>query len=137
MSAQKILVVDDNPVVVKALQIKLAEAGYVAFAALDASEAIAAVRKEQPDLIVLDLNFPPDIGGVDWDGFRLMQWLQRLDGARRIPVIIITGHDSQQNRKRAIELGATAFFPKPVNHVALVAIIRETLTAPAPAATPA
>ncbi|MFN3408414.1 MAG: response regulator [Limisphaerales bacterium] len=135
MSARKILVVDDNPVVVKALQIKLAEAGYVAFAALDASEAIAVVRQEQPDLIVLDLSFPPDIGGVDWDGFRLMQWLQRLEHSRRIPIIIITGHDSQQNRQRAIELGATAFFTKPVNHVALVQIVRETLAETVPAST--
>lgn len=127
MSAQKILVVDDNRVVVKALQIKLAEAGYVAFAALDASEAIAVVRQQQPDIIVLDLNFPPDIGGIDWDGFRLMQWLQRLENARRIPVIIITGHDSPANRQRAIELGATAFFTKPINNVGLVDVIREAL----------
>jgi CheY-like chemotaxis protein len=45
-------------------------AGYRVVTAMDGSEAVAAARKENPDLILLDISFPPNVGGVEWDGFR-------------------------------------------------------------------
>lgn len=140
MSAKKILVVDDNLIVVKALQIKLAEAGFVALSASVPNEAIGVVRRERPDLILLDLNFPSDFGGVDWNGFLIMQWLRRMEESRNIPVVIITGTDSTKNRARATELGATAFFTKPIDNSRLIEVIQQILaqaaTAPATAASP-
>jgi CheY-like chemotaxis protein len=127
MSAKKILVVDDNSVVTKALQIKLAEAGYVALSASVPNEAIGVVRRERPDLIVLDLNFPADFGGVDWDGFLIMQWLKRMEESRHIPIVIITGTDSVKNRERATNMGATAFFTKPIDNAKLIEVIKQTL----------
>jgi CheY-like chemotaxis protein len=127
MSAKKILVVDDNPVVVKALQIKLAEVGFVALSASLPNEAIGVVRCERPDLILLDLNFPSDFGGVDWNGFLIMQWLRRMEESRNIPIVIITGTDSTKNRERATELGATAFFTKPIDNHRLIEVIKQTL----------
>jgi CheY-like chemotaxis protein len=134
MSSQKILVVDDNLVVIRAIQIILAEAGFTAFSAADASEAIGVIRREKPDLIVLDLNFPSDVGGVAWDGFLVMQWLQRMEETRNTPIVIITGSDSPKNRQRATELGATAFFSKPVDNLKLVQVVKETLSKKASAA---
>lgn len=139
MSAKKILVVDDNSVVVKALQIKLAEAGFIALSASVPNEAIGVVRREQPALILLDLNFPSDFGGVDWNGFLIMQWLKRMEESRNIPIVIITGTDSAKNRERATEMGATAFFTKPIDNNALIEVIRQTLNeaaTPPPTATP-
>jgi CheY-like chemotaxis protein len=61
---KKILVVDDNEVVLKAVSLKLQGCGYHIITALDGTEAVAAARRETPDLILLDLNFPPDVDGV-------------------------------------------------------------------------
>lgn len=131
MSAQKILIVDDSPVVLKALQLKIAAAGFNAFTALDGGEAIGIVRREKPDLILLDLSFPPDVahgGGVAWDGFLIMQWLRRMDEGKTIPIIIITGQDPAKYQDQAMKLGATAFFTKPVDYTGLIDVIRQTLS---------
>ncbi|MEI9865127.1 MAG: response regulator [Limisphaerales bacterium] len=67
--AKRILIVDDNEVILKTVSLKLQGAGYKVVTALDGAEAVAAVRREAPDLILLDISFPPDVGGVEWDGF--------------------------------------------------------------------
>jgi len=130
MSAEKILIVDDSVVVVKALQLKLSAAGFNVATASDGAGALAAVRKEQPDLVVLDISFPPDVGhggGISWDGFLIMQWLGRIEEAKDVPVIIITGQKSDECREQALKAGAKAFLPKPVDPNNLIAIIRQTL----------
>ena len=131
MSAKKILVVDDNAVVVKAIQMQLIKAGFEVLVAADGSEAITAVRKQKPDLIVLDISFPADVGstGMAWDGFLIMQWLRRLEEAKNTPIIIITGEDPAKYRPQALKLGATAFFSKPVDSEELVDVVNRTLAA--------
>ena len=126
MTQQKILIVDDNLVIIKTLSMKLASAGYRTVSALDGSEAIAATRKEKPDLILLDINFPKDLG-VDWDGFKLIAWLQRMDEAASTPVIVISGGDVAKFKDRALQAGAIAYFQKPIDHVKLIELIKNTL----------
>ena len=128
---KKILVVDDNEIVVKTLSLKLQGAGYQVITALDGAEAVAAARKGSPDLILLDISFPPDVGGVPWDGFRIMEWFQRLDMAKKIPIIIITGTEDPKARERATSSGAIAYFQKPLEHDYLIKVIRATLGDPA------
>jgi CheY-like chemotaxis protein len=124
---KKILVVDDNEVILKTISLKLQGCGYQIITALDGSEAVAAARKETPDLILLDINFPPEVDGVPWDGFRIMDWFQRLDPAKKIPIIIITGTEDVKLKQRAASCGAVAFFHKPINHDDLLKVIRTTL----------
>ena len=88
---------------------------------------MAAARKETPDLILLDISFPPDVEGVPWDGFRIMDWFHRLDPAKRIPIIVITGLEDEKNKERATASGAVAFFHKPINHDDLLKVVRATL----------
>lgn len=123
----KILVVDDNEVVVKTICLKLKDAGYQVATAQDGAEAMSVVRMEKPDLILLDITFPPDVAGVPWDGFRIMEWLHRVDESRKIPIIIITGGEDVKNKERAMASGAVAFFHKPINHDDLLKVIRATL----------
>ncbi|MGA2281313.1 MAG: response regulator [Verrucomicrobiota bacterium] len=127
-SQKKILVVDDNEVILKTISLKLQGCGYQVITALDGSEAVAAARKETPDLILLDINFPPEVDGVPWDGFRIMDWFQRLDPAKKIPIIIITGTEDEKLKQRAASCGAVAFFHKPINHDDLLKVIQTTLT---------
>lgn len=124
---KKILVVDDNEIILKTVSLKLQGAGYQVVTALDGSEAVAAARKENPDLVLLDITFPPDVDGVPWDGFRIMEWFHRLEASKRIPVIIITGGQDAKFKERAMASGAVAFFHKPIDHDDLVKVIRQTI----------
>jgi CheY-like chemotaxis protein len=124
-----ILIVDDNEVILKTISLKLKSAGYRVLTALDGAEAVAAVRKDAPDLILLDISFPADVGGVEWDGFRIMAWLHRLESFKKTPVIIITGGEDPENKARAVAAGAVAFFHKPIDHDDLLKVIRSTLSA--------
>ncbi len=130
---KKILIVDDNEVILKTVSLKLQGAGYKAVTALDGAEAVAAVRRDAPDLILLDISFPPDVGGVEWDGFRIMAWLHRLEAVKKTPVIIITGGEDAKNKERAVAAGAVAYFHKPIDHDDLLKVIRSTLAANGPA----
>ncbi len=126
-AAKTILVVDDNAIILKTITLKLSAAGYRVITAVEGAEAVAAVRKDNPDLILLDVSFPSDPTGVPWDGFRVMQWFRRLETAQKIPVIIITGSDDPQFKERAVLGGAVAFFHKPIDHEALLKVIGATL----------
>lgn len=125
--AKKILVVDDNAVVIKSITLKLQGAGYQVITAMEGSEAVALARKENPDLILLDISFPPDVGGVPWDGFRIMDWFRRLDSSKKIPIIVITGSEEPKAKERATAAGAVAFFQKPLEHDYLLKVVRATL----------
>ncbi len=128
--ARKLLVVDDDLVIVKTLSMQLNANGYKVFTATDGPGAACAVKKERPDLILLDLLFPPDamnIGGALQDGFLIMEWLRRMGEAKDIPIIIISADNSKKDRHRALEAGAVAFFTKPIDRFALLATIRTVL----------
>ena len=121
------MVVDDNEVTLKTLSLALKGAGYQVFTASDGARAVATARRENPDLIILDILFPPDVDGVPWDGFRIIDWFHRLDSPRKIPIIIITASDDPKNKERAASSGAIAFFHKPIDHDDLLKVIRSTL----------
>jgi CheY-like chemotaxis protein len=115
---KKILVVDDNPIILKVLSLALKPKGYEVFTAVDGPEAFTVVSREEPDLILLDIFFPPDIfqSGNTWDAFLIMHWLQRMGGpqARRTPVIVISGAEPEKFRDRCLAAGAANYFQKPV-----------------------
>jgi CheY-like chemotaxis protein len=129
-SRKKILVVDDSPIILKTLSMKLKSQGYEVLTAEDGSVAVSTARRERPDLILLDISFPPDVahgGGVPWDGFLIMNWLKRMDEAKNIPVFIITGGDPDRYKARSMAAGAVGFFRKPINNDELLQAIRDEL----------
>ena len=140
MDRKKILVVDDDAVILKSLAFKLASKDYDVMTATEGGEAVNIIRRAKPDLILLDVSFPPDVahgGGVVWDGFKIMAWLRRVEEAATIPIIIITGGDPVKIKDRSLTSGAVAFFHKPLDHDELVNVIRKTLgqnAAPEPSA---
>ena len=117
-------------VIVKTLSMLLTANGFKALTATDGPGAAAIVERDKPDLILLDIQFPPDamnIGGALQDGFFIMEWLRRMGEAGDIPIIIISASNSRKDQKRAMESGAVAFFPKPIDRLALLSTIRNVL----------
>lgn len=127
----KILVVEDNNLVAKTLGFKLRGSGYDVVTAADGAAAMAAVRQDRPDLILLDIMFPDDFAN-GWDGFSIMEWLHRLGETRKTPIIIMTGSDDVSNEAKATAAGAAAFFRKPIDHEKLLNVIRSLLGCSAP-----
>jgi CheY-like chemotaxis protein len=129
-NAKKILVVDDDEVILRTLSITLSSNGYYAYLASDGPEAVRVVTREKPDLIVLDIVFPVDaanVGGALQDGFFIIQWLRRMGEAQNIPIIVISGDNTTKDKQRALDAGAVGFFTKPIDHVALLATINDVL----------
>lgn len=129
----KILIADDNVVVLKTVSIKLKSVGYEVRTAMDGSTAISCVRRERPDLIILDINFPADLtrgGGIAWDGFLILEWLRRIDEVRDTPIIFITSGEPSKFREKALSTGAVAFFQKPIDQEEMLNVVRHTVGEP-------
>ena len=112
MKTVKLLLVDDEAEFVDTLKARLALRDLEASIARDGNEAIAAVEKEEPDVIVLDLKMP----GIDG-----IEVLRRIKQAYpHVEVIILTGHGSKKDEDTARGLGAFDYLQKPVDLEMLV-----------------
>jgi len=133
-----ILVVDDNQIVLKSMFFLLKAKGYSVMLAETGAETITLLRKHKPDLILLDLDFPPDagnIGGGLRDGFLILDWARRMCDVEKIPVIIISSLDPEHYKSRAQSAGIPTFFRKPVDREQLLGAIHGILgDQPAPPA---
>ena len=123
---RKILVVDDNPVVLKAFQLKLKASGFAVVTSENGAAVARTAEEEAPDLIILDINL---ITGatMEWSGFMIIQWLRRFPELARIPVILMTGTDIKEYAERAHAAGAVALFQKPVDYHQLLSAILQAL----------
>ena len=121
MEKKKILVVDDDKDILKALNIRLKANNYETVYATDGYMATKMARDEKPDLIILDIGLPMG------DGFIVMDRLKDFIWREMIPVIILTARDPEANKERAMKAGACAFFQKPADNDALLAAIAEAL----------
>ena len=121
MAKKKILIVDDNEDVAKGLRILFRAHDYATVMASDAVSAVSEARKENPDLIVLDLGLPAG------DGYLVMERLSNIESLASIPVIVFTAGEEATHKQLALDAGAKAFFQKPVDHAVLLNTIEEIL----------
>jgi CheY-like chemotaxis protein len=129
---KKILVVDDDPIILKTLSMTLNARGYNVLSAVSGSEAIGVVREQNPDMMLVDVCLPPDVacgGVVPWDGFQITQWLKHAN-TRQIPAIIMSGSDKPEYKQRAEAAGADSFMSKPIDNALLLASISSALANP-------
>ncbi|HWF57818.1 MAG TPA: response regulator transcription factor [Candidatus Dormibacteraeota bacterium] len=113
-----VLIVDDEPEIVRILRDYLERAGYAVLTAADGEAALAAARRERPDLVVLDLSLP------SLDGLDVARALRR-DG--EVPIIMLTARTEESDRVAGLELGADDYVAKPFSPRELVARIRAVL----------
>jgi CheY-like chemotaxis protein len=125
----KVLVIDDDTIILKTIAMKLEPQGYAVAKKEHVAEALTTIRTEKPDIILLDVHFPVDgfAGTSEWDGFSMMGWLRRLEKTRNIPIIMISGTDTKTYRERTKAAGALDFFPKPIDHERLLSVIKRSL----------
>lgn len=121
MPRPKILIVDDDPDLLRAMRLRLRANDYEVTTASDGYSAIASAQKERPSLIILDLGLP--VG----DGFVVLDRLQSSDTLSGIPVIVLSARDPQANEERALKAGAAAFFQKPADNDELLNVIQVSL----------
>ena len=116
-----ILIIDDDPRIVSALQVRLGASGYLTTTASDAVTGLSRAVGTEPDLILLDISLP------DGDGLSLAQRLKSLPETRRVPIIFVTAHHDPVLRERSMGLGAAGLFEKPFNTAELLAVIGHAL----------
>jgi len=115
---QTILVVDDEPEIVRFVRAYLEDAGYRVVTASNGQEALFVARHEKPDLVILDLMMPEMDG---WD------FIRRYRQERDTPVIMLTARVEETDQVLGLELGADDYVTKPFSPRALVARVRAVL----------
>ncbi len=113
--SDRVLVVDDEPPIVRAVAANLRARGYQAQTAANGAAALTAVELEQPDCVVLDLGLP-DVHGLEV--------LRRLRGWTSVPVVVLTAADGEHDKVRAFQLGADDYVTKPFSMVELIARVQ-------------
>jgi two-component system alkaline phosphatase synthesis response regulator PhoP len=115
---QRILIVDDEPKIVRLVRDYLEQAGFGVSVAGDGSEALMRARTEHPDLVVLDLGLP-GLDGLDVT--------RTLRAGSNLPIIMLTARDDETDRVLGLELGADDYVTKPFSPRELVARVRAIL----------
>lgn len=122
----KILVIDDEPVVRALLEILLIEQGYDVVLADGGWKGLELLRREHPDVVVLDLNMP------ELDGVNVLKHVRRIDLNQ--PVIILTGVATPETEQQVRALGVTGIVKKEFTWGLLLDALKHVLTTPIPAA---
>lgn len=114
--AKKILIVDDDPVILKYLTTLFGDNGYETCLASDSNRALEVLKAERPDLITLDLQMPGE-----W-GPRFYRKLMKEEELKDTPVIVISGIAGQHAVNKAV-----AYLPKPFDPDKLLGIVKKTI----------
>ena len=114
----RVLVIDDEPSILRVVAANLRARGYEALTAASGASALMVAETQQPDCIVLDLGLP-DVGGLEV--------LRRLRTWATTPVVILTARDDERDRATALELGADDYVIKPFAMTELLARVRGAL----------
>ena len=121
MTAQVVLVVDDNPTNLKLIAYLLQAKGYEVRTAADADAALEVVRTSRPALILMDLQLP------GMDGLELTRQLKRSPETRDIVVIAVTAYAMRGDEQRARAAGCDDYMAKPIDTRALPAVVARHL----------
>jgi len=117
----KVLIVEDDADIARLIGLKLKQQGLKPGFAADAVTAVTIARKEDPDLLVIDIGLP---GG---GGLLIMERMRAIPNLAMKPVMVISAREPIEGERQAREVGATAFFPKPLDLDALVEEVRAQL----------
>ncbi|MBL8014300.1 MAG: response regulator [Candidatus Omnitrophica bacterium] len=118
--SKRVLVVDDDPVVIRLVKEILKNIGYEVETAKDGIDAMVLVKKEKPDLIVLDIMMP------ELNGYDVLRTLKFTDEYKDIPVLLLTSREQELDR-RIGEMMGIDYLQKPVNREAFIERIQKII----------
>ena len=121
MNPKKILVVDDEVDLVKTIQFSLEAEGYKVLVSYNGEDALNQSRKENPDLILLDIMLPK------LDGYKVCRLLKFDERYKHIPILMLTAKTQQKDRLLGMETGANEYITKPFDMEELTKMIKAYL----------
>ncbi len=121
MDKKKILIVDDEEDLVATVSFRLEANGYKVVTAFNGIDALAKVKAEKPDLILLDVMMP------ELDGFETAARLKSDSKTLAIPIIMLTAKSERESTEKALDAGAVDYITKPFNPVVLLNKIKSAL----------
>jgi DNA-binding response OmpR family regulator len=119
--AYKVLVIDDEPLMVKSTCMALKFNGFETLGAANGPLGLTAAQEHRPDVILLDIMMP------DMDGWEVLSHLKENGSLCAIPVVIFTAREYSNGNTTAQERGAAGYLPKPFELTELVAVIKRHL----------
>jgi CheY-like chemotaxis protein len=117
----RVLVVDDDPVILRLLQLNLELEGHEVLTAVDGHDALDQVAKLDPDLVLLDVMMP------HLDGFEVCEQLRADPATADVPVVFLSAKAQSADVTRGTEVGGTAYVTKPFDPVALIQLIEQIM----------
>lgn len=124
MSGKRVLVVDDEPNILRTLTFVLKKEGYDVSSATNGEEAMAEVRSSKPDLIFLDIMMPKK------NGYEVCQEIKGDSDLSDIHIIMLTAKGQDADREKGLSVGAEEFMTKPFSPIQVIGRVRELLGDP-------
>jgi two-component system alkaline phosphatase synthesis response regulator PhoP len=122
MNGKKVLVIDDEPAMHQLLKVILEGDGFELVGPEEHGEAGDSIKRKKPDLIILDIMMP------EVDGFEILEGLKRDEETRRIPVIILSVRNMEEDINKALSMGADLYLTKPFDPSGLLDAIHSVLS---------
>ncbi len=119
--SQRILVVDDDELVLAALVELFSPKGWTVMTASSGPQALKKLEREHFDLLILDIIMPR------MDGYELCRKIRAMEGYTKIPVIMLTAKNGEEEHNRGLDAGANLFLPKPISPQRLLELIEASL----------
>jgi len=121
LAEKKILVVDDEPFILKSLSFVLTKEGFHIQTATNGVEAMEKIRQQKPDIVFLDIMMPK------MNGMEVCRWIRDDPDLRNIYVIILTAKGQEMDREKGFSIGADEYMTKPFSPSSVLQRIREIL----------
>lgn len=121
MATKRILICDDDPVILRLVQVNLELEGYDVLLAHHGEEAYQVAVREVPDLVILDIMMPR------WDGYQACQHLKANESTKHIPVVFLSAKAQQSDIEKGKEYGVDEYLTKPFDPADLIDVV-ERLT---------
>lgn len=117
----KILVVDDEPHIIRIIKLSLEKAGFQVISANSGEDGIEMVKHDHPDLVILDVMMPA------MDGFQVCQHIRKLDEGQKIPILFLTARGQSDDLEYARSIGANDLMTKPFGPRQLIDLVAHHL----------
>jgi len=118
---KKILVIEDDPNMIKLIKYNLEKHGYSVISAEGGTEGLQLARQENPDLLILDVLLP------GMDGFKICRLLRYDMKFKKLPIIILTGQTTDRHKEMGREVGGNVYLTKPFEPEILLEKVKELL----------